>query len=65
MANQKESQKKKSGHGLIAALAIVLVVLCAGLGYFIWKHKDNVPANANPQTSQENNANEKDSNASD
>lgn len=65
MTNQKESQKKKSGHGLIAALAIVLVVLCAGLGYFIWKHKDNVPANANPQTSQENNANEKDSNASD
>lgn len=44
---------KKSGHGLILALVVILVIMCAGLGYFIWKHKDNVPANADVQSSQD------------
>ena len=40
MTNRAKSstQKKNSGRGPIVALIMVLVVMCAGLGYFIWKH---------------------------
>lgn len=45
MADRKKSstQKKKSGHGFMLTLIAILVVMCVGLGYFIWKHKDGIP----------------------
>lgn len=48
MTNRAKSstQKKNSGRGPIVALIMVLVIMCAGLGYFIWKHRDSIPTMA-------------------
>lgn len=40
--------KKKN---VIAILAAMLILLCAGLGYFVWKHDKTAPANATPAVS--------------